>query len=334
MSDQKRIESLLRDNGMAFEGPTRIQLIKQHNHIYQIQTDGWVGFLKLYTKDWYGDDIAGTGYCVDHEIAAWQTLASAGLAVPEVLLADGFISNSLQRPFLMTRRLEGAPLTTLAQQADAPERAALLNAVGSYLAQMHRIRFEFPGYITSKPLAPLQADEWQHPIWTFEAFERDALATWQRDREQVSDRLMDQVERFSRSYRAELEKEYRSPRFVHGDCHASQFFLLKREGVWHVTGVLDMEVASAGDMGADFVKFSLEMAALLPAETAWWQPLLEGYSTPVNFNLIKLRLLALGHHNYAWIWPGTREQIITHLLKATDWYSLFDLTHLRNSLPL
>lgn len=330
MLDKNQIEAVLRHSGMSFERSPRVQLIKQHNHLYQINIDDLVGFLKLYTKDWYGDDVAGTGYCVDHEIAAWQTLASAGLAVPKVLLADETIDNPLQRPFLITVRLEGEPLTVLVQQADAAERAALLNAVGSYLAQMHRIRFEFPGYITSKPLAPLQTDEWQHPIWTFEAFQRDALATWQHDREQVSDKLMDQVERFSRSYMADLEKEYMSPRFVHGDCHASQFFLLKREGVWYVTGVLDMEVASAGDVGADFVKFSLEMAALLPAETEWWQPLLEGYGTPLNFNLIRLRLLALGHHNYAWIWSGTREQIISHLLSATDWYTLFDLTSLRN----
>ena len=46
-----------------------------------------------------------------------------------------------------------------------------------------------------------------------------------------------------------LRSSYEPPRFVHGDCHANAFFLVEEAGLWRVTGTVDMEVASAGDVG-------------------------------------------------------------------------------------
>src|SRR3712207_8938833 len=45
----------------------------------------WVFFLKTYSKDWYGEDVSATGFSVEHEVSAWDTLARHGLDVPEVV---------------------------------------------------------------------------------------------------------------------------------------------------------------------------------------------------------------------------------------------------------
>lgn len=89
---------------------------------------------------------------------------------------------------------------------------------------------------------------------------------------------------------------------------------------------LDMEVASAGDAGADLVKFSLEMAARFPVASRWWQPFFRGYGEP-DFAQLRLRLLACDEPSFRCLgpdgWPGSREEILQRLLTAQDWAQLF-----------
>lgn len=303
-----------------------VTLIKQHNHIFRLTTSDERFFLKTYTKDWYGDDAAATEFCVEHEDIAWKVLAKAGLAVPEVVAAEMMCDNVLSRPFIVTRALEGEALTTLVEQP--AERDALLVRVGDYLRAMHAITFPFPGYIR-KIMMPPRPDEWQHPIWTFEQFERDLEGTWLQDLSQIDSGLASQIAAFYVEHRDSLAEAYEQPRFTHGDCHASQFFLRRDGSDWKVTGVVDMEVASAGDCGADLLKFSIEMASVLPADTRWWEPLFEGYGATPSFSLMKLRMLAAGHDNYLSLWNGTRSEISQHIIDAHSWEKLFDVKSLQ-----
>ncbi len=303
--------------------------IKQHNHVYRLEAADQVLFLKLYTKDWYGDDIAGTGYCVDHEVAAWNVLGQAGLAIPQVVHAAMTSQNVLNRPFLLTKQLTGMPLTQLLQIADNQTFVDALIAVGAYMRMMHAIQFPFAGYITSSRLpATLDASSWQHPIWTYQAFERHAEQTWKRDRDVLSGFVLDAIRLQFSQYSQQLAAEYTKPHFTHGDCHASQFFLVNDQGTWQVTGVLDMEVSSAGDCGFDLVKFGLEMSALFAAQTRWWEPFFVGYGHEPAFTLHKLRMLAASHFSYTYAWPGTRAEIMNHVLTAESWAQLYDLTEL------
>jgi Ser/Thr protein kinase RdoA (MazF antagonist) len=300
--------------------------LKQHNHVYRIETNQETFFLKTYTKDWYGGNVAGTSYCVDHEVAAWKILASSGLATPDVVLAEFSCDNEFNRPFLLTRMLQGKPLTAHLHDASQDTFRQLLTTVGEYMAAMHQIRFPYPGYITSIGLNdPLEPNSWQHPIWTIEQFERDARQTWEEDSQSIPVRLVEEAEAHFRTHISALAEDYAIPHFTHGDCHASQFFLDFDGRNWRVTGVVDMEVSSGGDCGNDLVKFGLEMAALFPAATKWWEPFFEGYGREPNFELMKLRMLAIPHFGYSYAWPGTREQIFSHVLKARDWEPLYDL---------
>jgi hypothetical protein len=99
-------------------------------------------------------------------------------------------------------------------------------------------------------------------------------------------------------------------------------------GEWRVTGVVDMEVASAGDCGNDLLKLFLELAGTLPAQTRWWEAFFAGYGPGLNFALHKLRMAAAGHVNYTCLgplaWPGSRAQILAHVLAAKEWAELLN----------
>jgi aminoglycoside phosphotransferase len=304
--------------------------IKRYNHVYHVVCGTDEFFLKTYTKAWYGGDTAATGGCVDHEASAWRTLAQHGLAVPQVVLAAENGNNPFQRPFLLTTQLPGRPLTDLLAWAEPAQFTQLLRAVGRYLRHMHAITFEFPGYITSHgPHAAPDPSQWRHALWVAEEFKAWASRVWSEDWATVPTVLLNRVHDFWRQHEQALERAYRPPRFAHGDCHAHQFFLAQEDDQWHVSGVLDMEVASAGDCEADFVKLGLELAGMFPARTRWWQPLFEGYGKEPDFALMQLRLLAAHHINYTCLgehsWPGTRAQIVAHVLDAERWEQLFDV---------
>jgi hypothetical protein len=87
----------------AIEGPGQAVLLKRRNHVWRLTAADDVFFLKVYTKDWYADDTAATGGCVEHEVAAWRLLHLHGIAVPEVVAQSQVCDNPIGRPFLMTR---------------------------------------------------------------------------------------------------------------------------------------------------------------------------------------------------------------------------------------
>lgn len=305
--------------------------VKQYNHVYQISYGQDVFFLKTYTKDWYGDNIAGTAYCVDHERTAWQNLAKAGLTVPVLILAEENMTNPLGRPFLLMKSLRGK---SLIDHLPSNSMVEMLRAIGRYMRTIHKIEYEYAGYIATGELKnPPDPDSWQHIVWTFEQFEREVTQNWQEDKQMISTDLMTEIESYYAQHKMNLKAVYQTPRFTHGDCHASTFFLFNENQKWQISGVLDMEVASAGNIYFDFLKFGIEMAAYAPIESLWWEYLFEGYGTEPSFELLKLMLLAVNHHNYTWLWNCSRENLLEHLLSAQDWAMLWDFRRFATIIP-
>ncbi len=307
-------------------------LIKRNNHVYQIQTPEGGFCLKTYTKDWYSPEPAETHGCVAHEAGAYRILEAHGLATPRVRLADETCDNPLKRPFLLLEMLPGQPLTEALQTATSRDDfEAILRSVGRYMAQMHGISFRFPGYLQhiAGPATSPNPDGWQHPIWSADVFKKLAFDTWEADSQIAHGGLVERAKHLLAVEEEALRDEYQPPKFTHGDCHAHQFFLSNATGEWKVTGVVDMEVASAGDYGADFVKLGIELAGGFAKGSDWWTPLLAGYGREPAFGPMKLRFAAsaydcdyLGPHN----WPGSRASRLAHILDARDWRSLFDLS--------
>ncbi len=301
---------------VGLQGAVTASLIKTHNHVYRIQTGENTFFLKTYSKDWYSSDPAQTGGCVAHEACAWRVMAAHGLSTPRVVEADMTCANPLGRPFILTEALRGGALPDQLAKVDRADFHNLLHAVGLYLRRMHAIRFRFPGYIMRDegPQSPPDPDGWQHNIWTFERFWKDAQQRWQIQATRCGAQLAEEVRGFASQNKAEVESAFEPPRFIHGDCHAHQFFLYRADTGWAVSGVVDMEVASAGCPETDFYKFFCEMTERFPTSSGWWEPLFEGYGREPS--IVALRVFMM-------TWE-TRPLALAQILKANDWARLLD----------
>jgi hypothetical protein len=89
-----------------------------------------------------------------------------------------------------------------------------------------------------------------------------------------------------------------------------------------VSGIVDMEVASAGDPSSDLFKFGLEMAALFSPATRWWEPFFAGYGGAPDFETLRQRMLTARDENYECL---GFEEPKERLLHAQDWQDLFAL---------
>jgi Ser/Thr protein kinase RdoA (MazF antagonist) len=310
--------------------PTKsIELIKCGNDVFRLTSGDESFFLKTYTKDWYGADSAATGFHTTHESVAWAILAQHRLSVPTIVHIASDCENPIARPFILTCELEGRPLTDWLREADRAEQSLLLMAVGDYLRQMHEITFAFAGYLStlSGPSAPPDPAGWQHRCWSAKTRQAEACRQLQADEAQLGGPIRVEAEQACSQISSRLANAYQPPRFTHGDCHAHQFFLVRNEMGWHVTGVLDMEVSSAGDCGEDLIKLSIELGQRLGYATHWWEALFSGYGVAPDLEAFRLRLLSVAPVEYGslgqWVRTQSREAMWRHVLAARDWSSLF-----------
>lgn len=71
--------------------------------------------------------------------------------------------------------------------------------------------------------------------------------------------LVAELEQHYRTAGASVADENEPPRLMRGDCHASRFFLDRGRNA--VTGVIDMEVAWAGNPVSDLNLIAIELVA-------------------------------------------------------------------------
>ena len=320
--------------------------IKEFNHVYKIMLhDGQILYLKTYTKDWYGDfnnnakDISG---CVVHEACAYKMLKSNGLPAPNIVLSEETDNNPFGRPFLLLSELKGSCLTNAFENNDIESIAAQLISVGQYMKKMHNIVMSFPGYIMTLE-GPMEMPDtnWQHSIWTKEHWQKvtsNFMNSYLKTMD-IPEPTIIEANKFYNENKYEFEKCYDKYVFVHGDCHASQFFL-KKNGMsnWEVSGVVDMEVASSGAAIHDLMKISIELAAKAfhsdyYKNYNWWEPLFSGYGGEPNFNAFKIGWLTTGAESFwcqNWTqWSCNFDKIYQHILQSQNWRQLFDLSNIR-----
>ena len=306
-------------------GAASLEIIHEYNHVWRLRADEETFYLKAFTKPWYTPDATPNGGTVTHEASALRCLRVNGLAAPELLLAEDVPRGPPGWPFLLTQAVPGRSLVSPLWQGEDP--VPLMLRVGDYMRRMHAIAFPYPGYITRKhgPTSP-PPEEWRHRCWTAEARYESALDTFQAHSPQLTAGIRERLENLIATIPNRLRSEYATPHFVHGDCHAHHFFLVQSGGAWSITGTVDMEVASAGYVGEDFLKLGIELASLLPVTTRWWEALLQGYGGEPDFGLLKLRMLAAEPAEFAWpdLWPKRWEDVLRHIFDAESWHQLFD----------
>jgi hypothetical protein len=150
----------------------------------------------------------------------------------------------------------------------------------------------------------------------------------ERDRALLSPEVANELAAIFATLEEQLAVAYQPLRFVQTNMHSHQFYLVpQQENGWKVTGVLDMEVASAGDSTFDLVACALEMAAFYPASTRWWEFFFGGYGTEPDFELFRLHMLTFGEESFKCFgperWSGTRQEVLARLLAAEKWETLF-----------
>lgn len=306
-----------------------VELIKRGNDVFRLISKNESFFLKTYTKDWYGSEPASTGFHANHENTAWTILSKHGLPTPEVAYVSSDCNNPISRPFILTRELDGYPLTQWMAEENQEAGSRLLIAVGDYLRKMHEITFQFPGYLSSLsgPTEPPDPNGWQHRCWSAKAREAFACTQLQAEEFQITQETYAKSMQACLRIGARLADAYQPPHFTHGDCHAHQFFLTRKGFGWQVTGVLDMEVSSAGDCGEDLLKICIELAQTLDYETHWWESLFAGYGGVPDLEDFRLRLLSVVPIEYGnlgkWIRTKDRETILRQFLHAKEWPALF-----------
>jgi aminoglycoside phosphotransferase (APT) family kinase protein len=307
----------------------RVTLLRAENHTWRIAAADAVRYLKAHTKPWYGGDPDAAGRAVQHEAVAHRLLAEAGLPTPIVQTASSTRDNPLGWPYLLTAELAGTSLVDLLPMLSRPEADDALRQVGRHLAGMHALRYEHPGYLVDGP--PVQAPTYgfQHPSWRFESFLTAAMRTWANDSTEVTPTVMDRLAHLVADSVDDARRSFDPPRFIHGDCHANGFFLDRATSGWTVTGVLDLEVSSAGCPLFDFTKLFIELTGHLTGSGyRWWEPLYDGYGREPDLNVVRLLLAASSHINYTCLgdhaWPGDRQTILSHIVTATGWDTLFN----------
>lgn len=314
----------------------QVAFLRPENHTWRIRAGDSAWYVKAHTKSWYGGDPESAAGTVRHEASAHRFLSESGLPTPAIATASSTSANPLGWPYLLTEELPGASLIDLLAELDYPQADRVLYRVGQHLAAMHALQFEHAGYLTDgPPTARPDPAGYQHPIWRFERFLTDAIRTWADDASEVPAAVMDRLTILIAETIEPARAAFTPPRFTHGDCHANGFFLNRSGTDWAVTGVLDMEVASAGCPAFDFTKLFIELTGhLTGAKYHWWEPLFSGYGSAPDFNLTRLHLASAGHINYTCLgehaWPGSRSEILRHILAATNWEELFNPTPVTN----
>lgn len=304
-----------------------VQLLRQENHTWRATSADSTFYVKAHTKDWYDAAPAGS-VPVRHEVTGYQTLRTAGLPAPDVVAHSNSCHNPLGWPYIITRGLVGTPMADLLSTADTTLARRAVHATGAYLAAMHSLTFDHPGYLIDGPPEPPDQQQWLHWLSRLERFLLYFCENVTAHKHEIDLATHDAVFDLLQRTLPRLRQAYQPLRFVHGDCHANVFFIDHATAA--VSGVIDMENCSAGAPEFDFVKLFIELAGHLGAADEWWAQLFAGYGDEPDFDLIRLLMIGHAHINYTCLgehaWPGTRADVLRHIVAARDWNQLFDIT--------
>jgi hygromycin-B 7''-O-kinase len=170
---------------------------------------------------------------------------------PSVPLADLLVADDTKRLFdrnyIVMTKLEGTLLISVIDAMDPAALDVIDREIGAALAAMHRVELEAFGYLgqdgVGEPFATnteYMAAQFNKKLGGFDEFggDRSTLRAVRR-----------YVERH-----ADLFDDCPTAVFCHDDCHEGNVFVSDTTGGWHVTGIIDLENAVAGDPLLDLAK--------------------------------------------------------------------------------
>lgn len=212
--------------------------MRSGNDVFKVDAGAETFFVKVPAKDLeaWPEPLDGAASKVVRECAACQCLREHGLPAPEVVAFDAGRENPIGRPYL-TRRLTGRPFTAVVPARSPRRWKGPLEAVGAFLAAVHAIEFDSPGYVTT-PQGPLGPMRLEPPRGSHdpEVAQAQALEDLDAARSLLDPALVANLEERFRRIAAAIASEYTPPRFVIGGFHPNHPFLGRTNGRWGVTG--------------------------------------------------------------------------------------------------
>ena len=180
-----------------------------------------------------------------HERFVYQLIRThTRVPVPDVLRCDDS-KQLIPFDFMVMSRLPGAPIVARTDLARA-EVQDVYGQLGAILRMLHTVTFEHYGYITPTGVnPPLTNDEFMTQRFG-EQLRVFADTGGQR-------RIADRIDGAVTSSRPLFAASQRGV-LCHNDLHEANALAIKQRGRWHVTGVIDVSGAVAGDALFDLAR--------------------------------------------------------------------------------
>lgn len=217
----------------------------------------------------------------------------ASILAPRFLLADESCALTPYRYSIMTR-LPGEPLAQCERRMTETELLAVWRQIGTQMRHIHGIPMEGFGAAATGQLAGRvdRNRDYMDAIW------RDKIAQF---RKLGGDPALALAMERSWSDRSALLDFCQAPRLCHYDIHPGNLLAERANHGWKLSGVLDFELAFAGDPLLDLAKCAHFARA---GSGARWRGLIEGYGAIENSKweeTIELYRLYLALEYWDWI---------------------------------
>ena len=235
----------------------------------------------------YGERMA---WKMGKEVLVYGLVASVPVPTPEILFADDS-RQVVDANYAVMTRLPGRPASTVTDGLPAGDVGNVWRQIGSVARAFHAVTFDQFGYLGPQGvLEPVDGNR-THMTRILD----DHLRTF-RD-EGGDPALAASVERRLTEDAALLDTCDQAV-LCHDDLHEDNVLVEQRNGQWIVTGVVDMENASAADPMLDLAKADY-YAREEPVRRAG---LLDGYGPLPPDGEARLALYRLHHALALWSW--------------------------------
>ncbi|GAA2028798.1 hypothetical protein GCM10009839_30110 [Catenulispora yoronensis] len=256
--------------------------------------------LKVYAPD--------SGWILSKEISVYRSVRESGVTMVPTLLGAAGSDGLLGQPYLLMSKLPGRTMDAVSPGMSDADLRSVYRQMGKLIAQFHAIEHEAYGYLTSTEIVDPQPSS--------EAHLRSVLArTSQAYLEATGDRDLYEAAHAYLAARSDLFALCERPVLLHNDFHEGNIIVEQTPDGPVISGVIDMENATAGDPVMDLAKthsYSIRDNAIK------LEGLFEGYGViPVEWER-RFRLYQVVHLFELWQFfygrePGTPEKIAEDL---------------------
>ena len=244
---------------------------------------------------------------MEKEVYVYSLLHRAeGLPTPSILWSDDSKELLPQHYVLMTK-LEGQPLSHVAPSLSPLQLRDIYLQMGTLLAKVHDITLDAFGYITTRVVASHATNE------AYMRFQfQKKLAELEEHGGDASLRRM--VEAYV-SMHGDVLTQAQTPVLCHDDYHEGNVLVAEEEARWHVTGIIDVENAVAGDPLLDVAKTDYYA---IRENAAKREGFLAGYGRLPERWHDRVQLYKLYHALELWDWFASLGNKATALQLAAD----------------